>query len=185
MPRHLYIAIVTLAGVALVGVAAAKDPDKAPGSKAYQLRLKLALQKQMKGTLAAEMNRNKQVYAALNPQQLSDLRERVYMFKQLDPDRQVDILDTAREFLNLTPAQRKIYREREAWLQKVVASLTPAEREALKRMTPRQRSKRLLELRDKLLAPRPTTRPTTRPATATAETPTEQSLPTLRHSAPR
>lgn len=168
MQRHLHIVIVSLAGVVLAGVAAAKDPARAPDSKAYQLRLKLALQKQMKGTLTAEMNRNKQVYASLNPQQLSDLRERVYMFKQLDPDRQVDILDTAREFLNLSPAQRKIYRDREAWLQRVVASLTPAEREAMKRMTPRQRSKRLLELRDKLLAPRPTSQPTTRPAAAAA-----------------
>ena len=160
MPRRLHIAIVALACVTLVGVAAAKDP---PGSKAYQLRLKLALQKQMKGTLAAEVNRNKQVYASLNGQQLRDLRERVYMFKQLNPDRQVDILDTAQEFLNLTSAQRKTYREREAWLRKGVASLTPAEREALKRMTPRQRSKRLLELRDKLLAPAPTTQPATTP----------------------
>jgi hypothetical protein len=171
MSRPLHISVVTLAGAALlVGVAAAKDPARIPGSKARQLLLKQALKKQLEGTLVSELNRNKQVYTSLklNPQQLRDLREKVYMFKQLDPDRQVDILEAAEEFLSLTPEQRKTYRESEAWLRKVVASLTPQQREALKRLTPEQRAKRLLELRDKLLGSKPTTQPATRPAPSTA-----------------
>lgn len=166
MPKAAHILVVTLAAVAmLAGAAAARDPAKVLGSKANQLRLKLALQKQIQGTLVGELNRNKQTYAALklNPQQLRDLREKVYRFKQLDPDRQVDILEAAWEFLNLTEEQRKIYRQREAWLRKVVASLTPEQRDQLKELSPQERSKRLLEYRDKL-AGRPTSQPATRPA---------------------
>lgn len=163
MSRRTNILIATLAAALLAGTAAAagKDADQIPGSKAYQVRLKLALQKHMAGSLVAELKRNVQVYTALNPQQRSDLREKVYMFKQLEPDRQVDILEAAQEFLNLTAEQRNIYRQRQAWLRRVVSSLSPDEREALRRLTPAERSKRLLELRDKLLAPPPTTQPTT------------------------
>ena len=137
---------------------------KGPGSKARQLLLKQALDKQISGTLVAELNRNKQVYDRLNPQQLRDLRAKVYMFKKEDPDRQVRIIEAGMEFLGLSPKHQDMYRRQAAWLKKVNASLTPQQRERLKRMTPRDRAKRMLELKAKLVPPPAPATNTTTPA---------------------
>ena len=160
-----------LAGMLVAGGAAAKEPRRADpakilGSKARQLLLKQALEKHLSGTLVAELNRNKRDYRALSPEQRRALRQRVYAILKMDPQRQAKIIDAGREFLNLSDQQKKEYQQRLVWLKKVVASLSPEQREALKRMTPAERAKRLLELKVKLVDTQPTSRQgaTTAPA---------------------
>jgi len=168
---HMLV-ILALLGVTLTGSGAAAkepkrlDPAKVLGSKARQLLLKQALEKHLSGTLLAELNRNKRDYRALTPEQRRALRQRVYAILKMDPERQAKIIEAGREFLNLSPEQKKKYQQRLVWLEKVVAKLTPQQREALKRMTPAERAKRLLELKAKLLGTHPTSRPaaTTAPA---------------------
>jgi len=169
---HMLVILALLGGTLTGSRAAAKepkrvvDPTKILGSKARQLLLKQALEKHLSGTLLAELNRNKRDYRALTPEQRRALRQRVYAIFKMDPERQAKIIEAGREFLNLPPEQKKKYQQRLVWLEKVVAKLTPQQREALKRMTPAERAKRLLELKAKLLGAHPTSGPaaTTAPA---------------------
>lgn len=145
--------ILICSALALSATAATAAPKsasakgKGPGSKAQQLLLIQRMDKVAKRTLVAELNRNRDVYGAMTPQQRRDLREKVYSFLRQNPDRQVRILQAARELLAQTPVQKA----RSAWLAKVVASLSAEEKDRLRRMSPAQRAKRLLELKAKLV----------------------------------
>ncbi|HET6427100.1 MAG TPA: hypothetical protein VFJ30_01730 [Phycisphaerae bacterium] len=160
---HILGCVVLAVVLPLAGVRADDDPAKAakskgPGSMAAQLLLKERLDKLAKGTLVAQLDRNRAVYVAMTPQQRRDLREKVYSFLKENPDRQVKILQAAGELLNQTDAEKV----RTAWLTKVVASLSEQEKARLREMSPDERAKRLLELKAEL-DPEPAT--TTQPAT--------------------
>ncbi len=155
---HILIcsALVLSATAATAAPKSASAKGKGPGSKARQLLLIQRLEKVTKGTLATELNRNRDVYGAMTPQQRRDLREKVYSFLRQNPDRQVRILQAARDLLAQTPDQKA----RSAWLARVVASLSAEEKDRLRRMSPAQRANRLLELKAKLVdKPTPTTQP--------------------------
>ena len=154
MRTHTYILMLALAAATLLpSVAGAQpagrvDPRLIPGSRARQLLLKQALEKHLSGTLVAELDYNKKLWGSMSPEQLRDLREKYYAFLRLDDAKQEKLLKAAPEFERLTDRQRRLYGERAAWLKRVVSSLSPAEREELKNLTPAERAKRLLELRD-------------------------------------
>ena len=176
MSKVAYILIGCLAVGALLpaGAGAAPrqqvDPRLIPGSRVRQLMLKQALDKHVSGTLVAELNQNKRLWASMSPEQVRRLREIYVGFLQLAEDEQIKRLSAMPEFEKLSAAQRKLYRERAAWLTRVVASLTPAQREALKKMTPTERARRLLELKKAL----PTTGPTTRPGAGVVSQPSAE-----------
>ena len=163
--RIILVALLSVGACAVEAGAAGRKV----GSKARQLALKQALDKQMEGTLFAELNRNREVWQSLKPDQLRLLRNRYYAFLREDDQRQADLLEAAAELNRLTDEQRRAYREREKWLIEVVRRLTPEQREQLRQLSPQDRARRLLELRDELLGPtpRPTEKaepdPTTRP----------------------
>ncbi len=148
-PRYILICLLVAATVALAAPAKKK---LAPGSRARQVLLKQALEKKLAGTLVAELNRNKRVWGKMTPEQLRSLRNRYYAYLKQDDAKRARLLEAAAELDHLTDEQRKAYLERAAWLAKVVAKLTPAEREKLKKLSPKQRAKRLLELKAKLKA---------------------------------
>ena len=133
-----------------------------PGSRVRQLMLKQALEKYISGTLVEELNRNKRLWAKMSPEELRKLRSRYYAFLKENPDKQVELIEAAEKFQKLTAEQRKAYIKRAEWLKKVVSHLTEKEKEALKKMTPAQRAKRLLELKAIYCTSQPTTQPTTR-----------------------
>ena len=165
MQKPAHILIVSWAIAALLpaasGVLAAgpRDPRPPLGSRSQQLALKQALEKHLSGTLVAELNYNKEAWGQMTPEQLRDLRERYYAFLRLDEDKKAELIRAMPEFDRLTEDQKRAYHERAAWLKKVVKSLTPAQREVLRKMTPAERAKRLLELKRKLAAAQPTSRP--------------------------
>ena len=133
-----------------------------PGSRVRQLMLKQALEKYISGTLVEELNRNKRLWAKMSPEELRKLRSRYYAFLKENPDKQVELIEAAEKFQKLTAEQRKAYIKRAEWLKKVVSHLTEKEKEALKKMTPAQRAKRLLELKAIYCTSQPTTQPATR-----------------------
>ncbi len=170
---HILIAPV-LAGALLPALARAEpgrgvDPRLIPGSRARQLLLKQALEKHLSGTLVAELNHNKEQWASMSPERMRKLREIYLAFLRMDDDKQVRLLEAAPDFERLSERQRELYRERAAWLKKVIASLTPEQREQLRNMPPAERAKRLLELKEALTTSAPTTQPADRPRPANAE----------------
>jgi len=124
--------------------------------------LKQALEKYISGTLVEELNRNKRLWAKMSPEELRKLRSRYYAFLKENPDKQVELIEAAEKFQKLTAEQRKAFIKRAEWLKKVISHLTEKEKEALKKMTPAQRAKRLLELKAIYCTSQPTTQPTTR-----------------------
>lgn len=188
MSKSAYTIAAALAALILISFASnadgaprpRRDPKKTPGSKVRQLLLKQALDKHGE-TLLAELNRNKKVWGSMGPEELRNLRDRYYAFLKQDENSQIALMEAAEKFHSLSARQRQSYLKRAAWLKKVVAGLTPAQRKALKKLTPAERAKRLLELKAKLVdtqpaASQPKAQPTSQPASETtpAETTTEK-----------
>lgn len=164
MRKCCHILTVLLALTTLTSPAPAKKKP-APGSKAWQARLKEALDKKLPTkTLLAELNRNKEVWGRMTPEQLRELRNRYYAYLRQDDAKRARLLEAAAELDRLTAEQREAYLERARWLAKVIAKLTPAQREELKKLTAKQRAKRLLELKAVLAGSQPSTQPATAPA---------------------
>ena len=153
-----HILIVALVAATLVGPVVAQN-RAAKASQARQLLLKKAINEKIEGTLAATLNKNRERWAAMTPEQRQQHRDRIDAFFKEDPQRQKDLLKAFEEFRKLSPRQQEMFRERAVWLKKVVASLTPAEREALKKLPAAERAKRLLELKAKLVDSKPATQP--------------------------
>ncbi|MCK4624259.1 MAG: hypothetical protein KAV00_03040 [Phycisphaerae bacterium] len=171
MSRSAYIIVVALATAFPASITRAdsreqkRDPSKVPGSTARQLMFKQALEKKMGGTLVAELNQNKKIWRSLKPEELRSLRERYYAFLKQDGKKQIELMEAAEKFHRLTDKQRRAYLKRASWLKKVVARLTPEQRQALRKLTPAKRARRLLELKAKLSDSRPAaTQPATQPA---------------------
>ncbi len=161
MSRSSYIIVAAVATLSLLSNARAdrggpqRDPKKVPGSKVRQLMLKQALDKHVTGTLVAELNQNKKIWRSMAPEELRSLRERYYAFLKQDGKKQIELMEAAEKFHRLTAQQRRAYLKRASWLKKVVARLTPAERRALRKLTPAKRAKRLMELKAKLADSQP------------------------------
>ncbi len=179
MSRSTHIIVVALAMALSASIARAdrddpqRDPSKVPGSTDRQLMLKQALDKEGKETLVAELNQNKKIWRSMKPEELRSLRERYYAFLKQDGKKQIELLKAAEKFHRLTDEQRRAYLKRASWLKKVVSRLTPEQRQALRKLTPAERAKRLLELKAKLSDPPPTSQPvsqpTSQPASKTAD----------------
>ncbi len=162
MRATTYILIAMLAMAALTVGAQAGPKLPAPGTRARQVLLKQALDKELAGTLVSDLNSNRKEWESKKPEQLRQLRNRYYAYLRLSDARQAKLLEVAAELDRLSDEQRKAFLERARWLAKVVAGLTPAQRAQLKKLPPAERAKRLLELKAKL----PESQPTTRPATS-------------------
>jgi predicted phage gp36 major capsid-like protein len=146
-----------------------RDPSKVPGSTARQLLLKRALDMEVKGTLVAELNQNKKIWHSMKPEELRSLRERYYAFLKQDGKKQIELMKAAEKFHRLTDEQRRAYLKRASWLKKVVSRLTPEQRQALRKLSPAERARRLLELKAKLSDPPPATQPASQPTSKTAD----------------
>ena len=161
--------------------AVAKDnhrPAAVSGTRVRQLMLKKALEKYISGTLVEELNRNKKLWASMSPEELRRLRSRYYAFLKENPAKQAELINAAEKFQKLTDEQRRAYIKRAEWLKKVVSHLTDEQKQALKKLPPAQRAKRLLELKAIYCASQPATLPakqgTTRRVPATNPSPTTQ-----------
>ncbi len=160
--RNILVAAL-LAAVPVVAWGQAKGKSQF-GSQAQQLLLSQALDKVQAGTLVAELNKNKQAWGTMPPEQLRELRNRYYAFLKQDPAKQAELIESSEAFHKLSKEQQDAFRQTAAWLKKVVDSLSAEQRQQLMEMTPEERAKRLLELKAKLVDAQPVTRPATQPA---------------------
>lgn len=166
-PRSLIlvfsVTIAFLGGVAF-GDGPKVDPAQVPGSKARQLALKLALEKQLNGSLTEELAQNTKIWQNMNIEQRRELQQKYVAFLKQSPDEQAGLMRASQEFSRLSQEQREAYQERQAWLSQVIAGLSPEQRQELLDMTPQDRAKRLLELKSKMAESQPASGPTTTPA---------------------
>ena len=121
------------------------------GSLARQLRLKLSLEMVGGQSLSASLDHNRPEWEMLSPEQREEYRHRVMAFLQKDPDAQDKLLENYSAFLALTQEKRDAYRRRAQWVQAVVATLTPAQRDELRQMSSTDRAKALIARRDQLV----------------------------------
>ena len=167
-----------IAGLFLTAAAAdARDPGPSPhrpprGSLARQRLLKQRLQRITPGSLAVALRHSRHAWERLTPDQRSSFRRRFLAFRRKSPAQQEKLLLHYEKLFQMTAQRRRAYRERARWLKVVVRSFPPEQREALKRLTPDARARKLLDrkallIRQGLLSPAgSTTRPTSTPAWA-------------------
>lgn len=131
-------------------------PQRPPlGSKAAQLRLKFNMRREGRigegGSLAAALDHNRHQWEMLSPDQRDEFRRKALAFMQKNPDEQEKLLDRYEKLIQMSAERQQAYRRRARWLKKVVATLTPAQRERIGKMAPRDRARVLLQIRDRLV----------------------------------
>jgi phenylpropionate dioxygenase-like ring-hydroxylating dioxygenase large terminal subunit len=194
--RNILWAVVATAQLASLGPAA--DAQETGGSRevlerkppqgsiARQLLVKFKLKAAEDNvSLSAALDRNRQQWSLLTPEQRDAYRKQVRAFLQKSPDEQRKILRHYEALLLMTPERREAYRRRARWLKAVVSRLSDEQREQLQRMLPRERAAKLIALRDEMVrkGELKLEEPTTRPAAASPAAPTTQpavSAPTTR-----
>ena len=165
------ILILVAAGTLLAGGRAAAQGDsgltKPPvGSVSRQLRLQTKLRAAAEGvSLADALRHNREQWDGTPPEQRDQIRSAVWAFRNADPKLQNVLIKRFEAFIEKSHEERERWRSRARWLKKVVSTFTADEREALKKMSPDGRARKILARRDEMVAKgtlvldAPTTRP--------------------------
>ncbi len=131
-----------------------------------QLRFKRRLQLGPAGSLVAAIRENRSKWDQFSPEQQRLLRERAYAFRDADPKKQQKVINAYAKFLKLDRRQQELYRQRAAWLKKVLKELSPLEKARLLKLAPADRARELLRLKKDMEAAEaaeaetPSTKPT-------------------------
>jgi len=182
-PMHRTVWMLAIAGLLAAwapvfaegsGTGAAGTP---PGSIARQLQLLNKLNAAMHGTtLAAALNHNREVWEGLSPDERQKLRKLALAWHAKSRPDQEEMVERFDEWLKIRAEKQQKYRRMNEWLQKVVASFPPDQRERLKKMTAEQRGRMIRRRRDELIKAGKLTpgasqaAPTTQPAAAAPTT---------------
>jgi len=177
--RNSWIIALTATAAAVLlpaSVAGAEGEPRTPtahrppvGSLAGQLLLKFRLQKIANGTLTASLNHNRAEWEGLTPEQRQRYRNEALAFLKADPGQVQKLVERYDRFLALPPQKQAEYRSTAEWVEAVVATLSPQERERLLAMPPDDRAKFLRDRRDELVRQgKLQLPPATQPAAATA-----------------
>lgn len=156
--RSIILAILFAAAAAAATAAPALAADEAPspapaGSLTRQLRLLAKLNAAKQGVaLADALDHNRQAWQRLAPDQRERFRQIVLAWRNRSPEQQAQLLRRVDEWISTADQQREKYRRMNRWLGDVVASFSPAEREALREMSPEQRARKIIQRRDELVA---------------------------------
>ena len=148
---------VMIAGLALTAAAAdARDPAVTPnrpppGSLARQRLLKQRLRRITPGSLADALRHSRPAWERLTPDQRNCFRRRVLAFHRKSSAEQEKLIRHYEKLFQMTAERRRAYRRRARWLKVVVRSFTPEQREALKRMPPDVRARKLLDRKSLLV----------------------------------
>jgi hypothetical protein len=121
------------------------------GSLARQLSLKLQLEIAGGGSLAASLDHNRERWRMLTPEQRERFRQYAVAFLKKNASDQAKLMRQYAFFLSLSEEKKVAYRLRAMWLKKVSESLSPDERQRLKRMPPVERARILRARRDELV----------------------------------
>jgi len=152
---YILVLILAVACPATVAFAQAEDSsplrDPPPGSIASQLRLKFRLMRINNGTLASSLDHNRKEWQDLLPDEREQYRREAVAFLRKSPEERDELLQRFEKLLNMSAERRDAYRRRAKWLQAVIETLTPAQRQELEKLTPTARARRLIEIRDELV----------------------------------
>jgi hypothetical protein len=116
-----------------------------------QLRLKREL---MMGeeSLVATLRSHRERWEKLDPTQQDQLRQQAYAFRGADPEQQSQIIAAWVKFNALSETQQNDYRRRASWLAGVVDTLSDEQKQQLLEMTPTDRARELLRIRQQLIS---------------------------------
>ena len=134
---------------------------------AKQMRLKLRLLKEASGDSLA-MAINRQEWDQLTPDERDKYRREALAFLSKSPEEQEKVLKHYEQLIKLSAQKREAYIHRAQWLQVVVASFTPQERDELTQLPPEQRARKLLDRKAELIR-QGKLAPDTQPASAPAQ----------------
>ena len=149
-----------LTAIAVMALASASAPadegrsslTKPPaGSIAAQLRLKMKLHRITSGSLAASLKHNRREWESLTPDQRGRFRKSFLAFLHKSPGQQEKLLVHYEALFKMTAERREAYRQRAKWLDVVVRSFTPEQRQALQEMPPDDRARKILARKAELL----------------------------------
>lgn len=121
------------------------------GSLARQLSLKLQLEIAGGGSLAASLDHNRERWRMLTPEQRERFRQYAVAFLKKNPVDQAKLMRQYAFFLSLSEDKKVAYRLRAMWLKEVSESLSPEERQRIRRMPPVERARALRARRDQLV----------------------------------
>jgi len=171
--RNILVAMI-VAAVLLPATAPAESTDSTTarrkplkGSVARQLLLKHQLETISEGNLAALLRHNREEWESLTPDERDRYRRYALAFLEKNRQEQEELIRRHDELIKMSAEKREAYRRRAKWLQIVVASFTPKEREELQKLSPDDRARLLLERKAELVrqgklqpdAPAPTSQP--------------------------
>lgn len=143
------------------------QPAAPKGSIASQLTLRYKLEAANRGlSLATALNHSREEWERLLPDQRDRIRRvALAILKESDQKQQV-IIERWKKLQDMTPERLAAYRRRARVYKAVLASLTAEQREELKKMSLKDRARRILEVRDRLIdegklsLDKPTSQPT-------------------------
>ena len=131
----------------------AAKPAEKKQSIERQLRLKQELRLRRENlSLVQVLDHNRESWEKLTPDQRKQFREHALAFLHKTPEEQAQLLSHYEKLIKMTAERREAYRKRAEWLNKVVATLSDEQKQALQRMTPQERARELIRLRDQMVA---------------------------------
>ncbi len=92
----------------------------------------------------------RQRWAELTRQQQDHARQQALAFLKRDPDEQQRLIDSYAQAVAEDPAAQAAWQHRSHWLQEVLESFTPKQRDALRQMSPARRAQTFIQRRKEL-----------------------------------
>jgi DNA-directed RNA polymerase subunit F len=135
------------------------DVFSAANSPAHSTSLRERIEAEIGSSLRESIGHEKtakQRWAELTGQQQDRARQHALAFLKLDPDEQQRLIDSYAQAVAEDPSARAAWQQRSHWLQEVLESFTPEQRDALRQMTPARRAETFIERRRELGLDAPT-----------------------------
>ncbi|MFP4053944.1 MAG: hypothetical protein ACLFV7_08790 [Phycisphaerae bacterium] len=128
-------------------------PHAPKGSVARQLDLRYKLEAASRGlSLASALNHSRQAWESLLPDERERIRKTALAILSLPEEKQLEVLQRYEKLIDMTAQRREAYERRAKMYKAVMDSLTAEERKELMQMSLRDRARKVLEIRDRLVA---------------------------------
>ncbi|MFP4139951.1 MAG: hypothetical protein ACLFVH_06205 [Phycisphaerae bacterium] len=148
------------------------QPAAPKGSIASQLTLRYKLEAANRGlSLATALNHSREEWERLLPDQRDRIRRVALAILKESDEKQQIIIERWKKLQDMTPERLAAYQRRARIYKAVLAAMTPEQREELKKMSLKDRARRILTVRDRLIDEGKLSldEPTTQPSDESAE----------------
>ncbi len=128
-------------------------PSAPKGSVARQLDLRYKLEAAGRGlSLASALNHSRQAWESLLPDERERIRKTALAILSLPQEEQLKVLSRYEKLIDMTADRRQAYERRAKMYKAVLDSLTAEQRKELMQMSLRDRARKVLEIRNRLVA---------------------------------